>query len=200
MRLRISLFELLLIVIPAFAIVLGLLVAAVHSAQLYLLTIAQGIYLAATLGAICALFQRQPGMRAFGGAFLAASLGHFLLVYLASQSSYAGAFPTTFVLARIWEQANPGQTAATVDYSYWQGGGSTWTSFPPGGYSGGMNPNGSPFGGIPVFTSTIQVQRPLFIDVGVWAISLLVGVLCGVIARSSQQEPPSGSAGQSRQG
>ena len=189
MRLRISLFELLLLVIPACAVVLGLLVATVNSAQLYVLTIAQGVYLAAMLGAVCALFQRQSGVRAFGGAFLAASLGHLLLVHLASQSSYGGAFPTTFALAKIWEQANPGQTLP-VEYttSYWQGGGSTVAG---SGFTGGMYPGGMPFGStIPVFTSVVPAQRPLFVDVGVWAISLLLGVLCGVTAKSLRGPEP----------
>jgi hypothetical protein len=193
MRLRISLFELLLLVTPAFAIVLGLLVAAVRSSELYVLTIAQSVYLVALLGTVCALFQRQPGVRVFGGAFLAASLGHFLLVHLASQSNYGGAFPTTLALTKIWEQANPGQTAAYAD-PYLQFGASTWTgSLPGGGYSGGMYPGGPNFGGFPVFTTSVAVQRPQFVDVGVWAISLLLGVLCGVVARSLRGNEPEAS-------
>src|SRR5215213_3933407 len=98
MRLRISLFELLLFVVPAFAVALGLLVASAKSSEVYLLTIAQSVYLVGMLAAICALFQRQAGVRVFGGAFLAASLGHILLLYVASQSSYPNAFPTTLAL------------------------------------------------------------------------------------------------------
>jgi hypothetical protein len=184
MRLRISLFELLLLVVPAFAVVLALLVASVKSSELYLLTIAQSVYLVAMLAAICALFQRQQGVRVFGGAFLAASLGHFLLAHLASQSSYAGAFPTTLALTKVWEQANPGLVNGADPYL--QGGVSSWSSsgMMPGGYTGGMYPGGPNFGGFPVFATTTLVQRPLFVDVGVWAISLLLGVLCGVAAKS----------------
>ena len=196
MRLRISLFELLLLVIPACAIVLGLLVAAVNASGLYILTIAQSVYLAAMLAAVCALFQRRSGVRIFGGAFLAASLGHLLLVWLASQSSYAAAFPTTFALTRIWEQAHPGQ-AVNLDSGI-VGGGSTWSSFPPtiyggSGFSGGFNPyaGGMPAGStIPLYQFPIGIQRPLFVEVGIWAISLLLGVLCGVVARSLRGPEP----------
>lgn len=190
MRLRISLFEVLLLVIPAFAIVLGLLVASIKSSELYILTIAQSVYLVAMLAAICALFQRRPGVRVFGGAFLAASLGHLVLLHMSSQSNYQAAFPTTYALAKIWEAANPGQPAfSSYTDVLFQGGGSSWSGL-PGGYTGGMYPGG-PIG----FSSTIYqypvgVQRPVFIDVGVWAISLLLGVLCGVVARSCQQAPP----------
>jgi hypothetical protein len=44
MRLRISLFEFLLFVVPAFAVVMGLLVASAKSSEVYLLTIAQSVY------------------------------------------------------------------------------------------------------------------------------------------------------------
>jgi hypothetical protein len=192
MRLRISLFDLLLLITPACAIVLGLLTAVVQSPNaLYLLTIAQSVYLAAMLAAVCAAFHRSLGVRVFAGVFLAASLGHFLLLWLASQSSYGPAFPTTFALTKIWEQASPGQTAA-VYTGVSLGGGWTdgaWTTNYVGGpvypavfnpYAGGM-PGGATF---PTYQVPIGIQRPLFVEVGVWAVSLLLGVLCGVAARS----------------
>lgn len=191
MRLRISLFEVLLLVIPACAIVLGLLVAAIKSSDLYILTIAQSVYLVAMLAAICALFQRQQAARVFAGAFLAASLGHLLLLHVASQSNYYASFPTVFALGKIWESANPGQPVfSSYTDVFLQGGGSSWSGL-PGGYTGGMYPGGPiSFGStIPIYQYPIGVQRPLFIDVGVWAISLLLGVVCGVVARSCQQRP-----------
>jgi hypothetical protein len=184
MRLRISLFELLLFVVPAFAVALGLLVASAKSAEVYLVTIAQSLYLAGMFAAICASFQRTPGVRVFGSAFLAASLGHMLLFYVASQSNYASAFPTTLALTRIWEQANPGVVpAATVNP---QSGLSSWSGsgMMPGGYTGGMFPGGSSGFGFPIYVAASAVQRPIFVEVGIWAISLLVGVLCGVTAKS----------------
>ena len=189
MRLRISLFEVLLLVIPACAIVLGLLVASVKSSDLYLLTIAQSVYLVAMLAAICALFQRQPGARAFGGAFLAASLGHLLLLHLASQSNHHAAFPTTYALGKIWENANPGQSVFTpYPDVILQGGGSSWAGL-PGGFGGGMYPGGPIGFGSAIYSYPAGIQRPLFVEVGVWAISLLLGVLCGVAARSCQSPP-----------
>lgn len=196
MRLRISLFELLLLVTPACAIVLGLLTAVVQSPDaLYLLTIAQSVYLVAMLAAICALFHRSLGARTFAGAFLAASLGHFLLVWLASQSSYGPAFPTTFALAKIWEQASPGQAAAVAPGDVILGGSGVWTSltYSGSGFSGGFNPyaGGMPGGStIPIYQVPIGIQRPLFVEVGLWAISLLLGVLCGVASRSLRGSEP----------
>src|SRR4051794_8583340 len=108
MRLRISLFELLLLVTPAFAIVLGLLTAALNAPEPgYVLTIAQSVYLVALLAAVCALFHLRPGVRTFAGAFIAASLGHFLLVWLSNQSAYAGSFPTTLASGAIWDYMRP---------------------------------------------------------------------------------------------
>jgi hypothetical protein len=182
---RISLFELLLVVTPTIAIALGLLMAAINASDpTFVLTLAQSVFLAALLTAVCSLFHRRVGVRAFAGAFLAASLGHFLLVWLSNQSAYAGSFPTTYVLGVVWDQARPDQNAS------YPGGYSgpvygSWTSYP------GM-PGGSGFsGGIPYVGSTIPMQflqvptlRPIFVDVGVWAMSLVLGVLCGVVAKS----------------
>jgi uncharacterized membrane protein YgcG len=198
MRLRISLFELLVLVVPAFAVVLGLLVASAKSSEVYLLTIAQSVYLVGMLAAICALSQRQAGMRVFGGAFLAASFGHILLLSVANQSSYASAFPTTLALTRIWEQANPETVPAANAYQQSGGsGGSSWTGsgMMPGGYSGGMFPGGPGSGfGFPVYTAAMTVQRPIFVEVGVWAISLLLGVLCGVAAKSLRGTEETGTS------
>lgn len=200
MRLRISLFELLLLVTPACAIVLGLLTAAINSPQSpYVLTIAQSVYLAAMLAAVCVLFQRSVGARVFAGVFLGASLGHFLLVWLANQSGSGDAFPTTMLLAQIWAQAYPdaGAVLNSGDVVVSSG----WTSYPPvsitggPGYSGGIFPGGST---IPIVPWPVASQRPLFLDVGIWAVSLLLGVLCGVVARSLRgpdPEPGKTSAG-----
>lgn len=191
MRLRISLFDVLLLVIPACAVVLGLLVASIKSSEPYLLTIAQSVYLVAMLAAICAMFQRQPGARVIGGAFLAASLGHLLLLHLANQSNHYAAFPTTYALGKIWENANPGQ-AVFSPYTelLLQGGGSTWSGILGGsGFTGGTYPGGPMSTTIPIYQYPVGVHRPLFVDVGVWAISLLLGVLCAVVARSFQPAP-----------
>jgi hypothetical protein len=180
MRLRISLFDVLLLVIPACAVALGLLVASIKSSEPYLLTIAQSVYLVAMLAAICALFQRQPGVRVIGGAFLAASLGHLLLLHLANQSNHYAAFPTTYALGKIWENANPGQ-AVFSPYTelLFQGGGTSLPVVSGSGYSGGMYGGGPiSFGStVPVYQYPVGIHRPLFVDVGVWAISLLLGVL-----------------------
>jgi hypothetical protein len=46
---------------------------------------------------------------------------------------------------------------------------------------------------IPIYQVPIGIQRPLFVEVGVWAISLLLGVLCGVAARSLRGGEPESS-------
>lgn len=203
MRLRISLFELLLLVTPACAIVLGLLTAAINSPQsTYVLTIAQGVYLMAMLAAVCVLFHRSVGARVFAGAFLAASIGHLLLVWLANQSGSGDAFPTTVLLSQIWAQAYPDGNALlnSVDISgdmvINSSGG--WTSYPPVSITGGSGYSSFPPGSaLPIVPWPLASQRPLFLDVGVWAVSLLLGVLCGVAARSlrgPESEPGKTSA------
>jgi hypothetical protein len=192
MRMRISLFELLLLITPVFAVVLGLGVAAIKSPDsILVLTIAQSAYLLAMLAAVCAVFHRRPQVRTFGGAFLAASLGHLLLLQIAYQSAYSGSFPTKFILSSIWDQAYPGQNAAASAWTTMPGVSTIWTvpasgGGPGSGSSGGMGYSG--FGGGP-FGSTIPIYsptpaRPMFIDVGTWAASLLIGVLCGVVAKA----------------
>ena len=52
----------------------GALAAIKSPDSMLVLTITQGVYLLAMLAAVCAVFHRRPGVRAFGGAFLAASL------------------------------------------------------------------------------------------------------------------------------
>jgi hypothetical protein len=199
MRLRISLFELLLLVIPAVAIALGVCVAALKTPDSWIvLTLAQTAYLVAMLAAVCALFHQRMGVRVFSGAFLAASLGHMLLIWLANQSAYGGSFPTTVAFSAIWDYAVPGQNAPVSVWNANAGGASIWTTsslaIPPGGYGySGPGPMYSGMGGstIPIYTAVSQ-SRPMFIDVGTWAVSLVLGVICGVIAkaiRGPESEP-----------
>jgi drug/metabolite transporter (DMT)-like permease len=191
MRLRISLFELLLLITPAFAITLGLLMAAINSGDPSLvLTIAQSVYLVAMLIAVCTFFDRRPAVRVFAGAFLAASLGHLLLVWFSNQSAYSGSFPTTAALQAVFAQAHP-EVAANGGQTVYSGLNNIWTSYPvwtgsPGGYSGFGYSGGLPGmpGGPLVPLTTPTMTRPIFVEVGIWACSLLLGVLCGVVAKS----------------
>jgi hypothetical protein len=179
MKLRLGLFDLLVILIPAIAVGLGLIVGALQSAvPFYYVTASQSLFLAAACLAVAFAFHRPPA-RAFAGGFLGATAVMLALGWLSNQTVHADAFPTTLAWSTLWDRAHPAQAGAPpTTYSV------PLTYTGPGGYSGFGMSGGWPYPVQAISVLPVATERSSFIATAHWATTLLLATGTGLLAKA----------------
>lgn len=189
MRPHITLAEILFLLVPTVAVGLALIVGALnaHEPQ-WAPMVAQAVGMTVILAAICGAFSTRAGVRTFCLALVATSLVYLGFTQLGS-GALAAESPTTWLLSTIWSSTGRVEPASAV-----------WGSYPAmGTLPGPMVADGSGgfmYSGVIVQSSVLQTPGlDAFLRTGHWAIALLIGVICGLVARAvASKENPDRSA------
>jgi hypothetical protein len=105
---RITLFDLLLVLLPAVAVVCALVVAAAKvNDPTYVLLASRSLVLVTGLASVCGLFHPSAGHRAFAAAFLLACFGHLAVMTFFTDVLAKRGWPAYELLDLVWESIEP---------------------------------------------------------------------------------------------